>query len=55
MTKVIAWLIKLAKKLSYIGENIRKIRQVKRISQADFASIFNLARPSVGRLRRGEV
>lgn len=44
---------KISKKLSYIGENIKKIRQVKRISQADFASLFNLARPSVGAYEEG--
>ncbi|MFY0601786.1 MAG: helix-turn-helix transcriptional regulator [Cyclobacteriaceae bacterium] len=44
---------KISKKLSYIGENIKKIRQVKRISQADFAGLFNLARPSVGAYEEG--
>ncbi|MBV6645016.1 MAG: helix-turn-helix domain-containing protein [Cyclobacteriaceae bacterium] len=44
---------KSSKKFSYIGENIKKIRQAKRISQADFAAIFNLARPSVGAYEEG--
>lgn len=43
----------ISKKLSYIGENIKKIRQVKRISQAAFASNFNLARPSIGAYEEG--
>jgi transcriptional regulator with XRE-family HTH domain len=34
--------------MSYIGKNIRKIRTIKKLSQSDFAKIFNLARPSVG-------
>lgn len=34
--------------MSIIGKNIRKIRTVKKFSQAAFAEIFNLARPSVG-------
>lgn len=34
--------------MSSIGKNIRKIRTVKKLSQAAFAEIFNLARPSVG-------
>jgi len=34
--------------MSSIGKNIRKIRIVKKLSQAAFAEIFNLARPSVG-------
>ena len=39
---------KISKSFSKIGENIKLIRQVKKISQAEFASLFNLARPSVG-------
>jgi transcriptional regulator with XRE-family HTH domain len=39
--------------MSFIGKNIRKIRAVKKLSQADFASIFNLARPSVGAYEEG--
>lgn len=34
--------------MSTIGKNIRKIRTVKKLSQASFAELFNLARPSVG-------
>ncbi|MEQ8241124.1 MAG: helix-turn-helix transcriptional regulator [Cyclobacteriaceae bacterium] len=43
----------ISKKLSFIGENIKKIRQTKRISQAEFASLFNLARPSIGAYEEG--
>ncbi len=43
----------ISKKLSFIGENIKKIRQVKRISQAEFSSLFNLARPSIGAYEEG--
>ena len=39
--------------LSYIGENIKKIRQAKKLSQADFSKIFNLARASVGAYEEG--
>ncbi len=39
--------------LSYVGENIKKIRQAKKLSQADFAKIFNLARASVGAYEEG--
>jgi transcriptional regulator with XRE-family HTH domain len=34
--------------MSFIGRNIKKIRIVKKMSQAAFAELFNLARPSVG-------
>ncbi len=34
--------------MTVIGKNIRKIRTVKKLSQAAFAEIFHLARPSVG-------
>ncbi|MCK5699873.1 MAG: helix-turn-helix transcriptional regulator, partial [Cyclobacteriaceae bacterium] len=34
--------------MSSIGKNIKKIRTVKKLSQAAFAEIFSLARPSVG-------
>ena len=34
--------------MSIVGKNIRKIRSVKKLSQASFAEIFSLARPSVG-------
>lgn len=39
--------------MSHIGKNIRKIRTVKKLSQADFAALFNLARPSVGAYEEG--
>lgn len=39
--------------MSKIGKNIRKIRFVKQLSQAGFAQIFNLARPSVGAYEEG--
>ncbi len=44
---------KISKKFSFVGENIKKIRQAKKISQADFAKLFNLARPSVGAYEEG--
>ncbi|WP_422361402.1 helix-turn-helix domain-containing protein [Reichenbachiella sp.] len=43
----------ISKKLSQIGSNIKKIRQVKKMSQADFSNLFNLARPSVGAYEEG--
>jgi len=43
----------ISKNFSRIGTNIRKIRQAKKISQADFAQLFNLARPSVGAYEEG--
>jgi transcriptional regulator with XRE-family HTH domain len=39
--------------MSKIGKNIRKIRVIKQLSQASFAQIFNLARPSVGAYEEG--
>ncbi|QCK16851.1 helix-turn-helix domain-containing protein [Mangrovivirga cuniculi] len=39
--------------MSYIGKNIKKIRVVKKMSQADFAQIFDIARPSVGAYEEG--
>lgn len=39
--------------LSYVGENIKKIRQAKKLSQADFSKIFNLARASIGAYEEG--
>lgn len=39
--------------LSFVGENIKKIRQAKKLSQADFAKVFNLARASVGAYEEG--
>jgi transcriptional regulator with XRE-family HTH domain len=44
---------KISKNFSRIGENIKKIRQAKKLSQADFAELFNLARPSVGAYEEG--
>jgi transcriptional regulator with XRE-family HTH domain len=43
----------ISKNFSRIGENIKKIRQAKKLSQADFAELFNLARPSVGAYEEG--
>ncbi len=39
--------------MSFIGKNIKKIRTVKKLSQAQFAELFNLARPSVGAYEEG--
>ncbi len=39
--------------MSKIGKNIKKIRSVKKMSQADFAQLFHLARPSVGAYEEG--
>lgn len=39
--------------MTVIGKNVRKIRTVKKLSQAAFAEIFNLARPSVGAYEEG--
>ena len=39
--------------MSYIGKNIKKIRTVKKMSQAEFANTFDLARPSVGAYEEG--
>ena len=39
--------------MSNIGKNIKKIRAVKKLSQAKFAELFNLARPSVGAYEEG--
>jgi transcriptional regulator with XRE-family HTH domain len=39
--------------MSFIGKNIKKIRTVKKLSQAAFAELFNLARPSVGAYEEG--
>jgi len=54
-THLIAKSFRLAQKsskysstMSVIGKNIKKIRVVKKLSQAAFAEIFHLARPSVG-------
>ncbi|MFC6999028.1 XRE family transcriptional regulator [Rufibacter roseus] len=39
--------------MSSIGKNIKKIRTVKNLSQAAFAQLFDLARPSVGAYEEG--
>ena len=39
--------------MSFIGKNIKKIRTIKKLSQAEFAKKFNLARPSVGAYEEG--
>lgn len=39
--------------MSHIGKNIKRIRTVRKLSQADFAKLFNLARPSVGAYEEG--
>ncbi|MDB5267080.1 MAG: hypothetical protein JWP58_120 [Hymenobacter sp.] len=39
--------------MSNVGKNIRKIRTVKKLSQATFAELFGLARPSVGAYEEG--
>jgi transcriptional regulator with XRE-family HTH domain len=39
--------------MTYIGKNIKKIRTVKNLSQAAFAHLFHLARPSVGAYEEG--
>jgi transcriptional regulator with XRE-family HTH domain len=39
--------------MSYIGKNIKRIRAVKKLSQASFAELFALARPSVGAYEEG--
>ena len=44
---------KNSKKLSFVGENIRRIRQAKSISQAEFAALFGLGRPAVGAYEEG--
>ncbi|OEK06619.1 LexA family transcriptional regulator [Roseivirga misakiensis] len=39
--------------MSFIGQNIKRIRAVRNLSQAKFAELFNLARPSVGAYEEG--
>ena len=39
--------------MSLIGRNIRKLRTVKKLSQAAFAELFNLGRASVGAYEEG--
>ncbi|MFY0651946.1 MAG: LexA family transcriptional regulator [Cyclobacteriaceae bacterium] len=34
--------------MSFVGKNIKKIRSLKKISQSEFAKIFNLTRGSIG-------
>ncbi len=38
---------------SFAGQNIKKIRQAKNISQFEFAGLFGLSRPSVGAYEEG--
>lgn len=44
---------KNSRNFSFVGHNIKKIRQAKNISQSDFAALFSLARPSVGAYEEG--
>lgn len=39
--------------MSLIGKNIKKIRMVKKMSQAEFARLFSVARPSIGAYEEG--
>lgn len=39
--------------MSYFGANIRKIRTIKKLSQTDFAKLFELTRASVGAYEEG--
>lgn len=39
--------------MSTIGKNIKKIRSVKKLSQSDFADLFNISRASVGSYEEG--
>ncbi len=39
--------------MSNVGKNIRKLRTVKKLSQAAFAELFGLARPSIGAYEEG--
>lgn len=39
--------------MSNIGSNIKKLRTIKKLSQAEFAKIFDLARPSIGAYEEG--
>lgn len=39
--------------MSHIGQNIKRIRAVRKLSQAKFAELFSLARPSVGAYEEG--
>ena len=44
---------KSSRTFSFVGHNIKKIRQAKNISQSDFAALFDLSRPSVGAYEEG--
>ncbi|MEM6830438.1 MAG: LexA family transcriptional regulator [Bacteroidota bacterium] len=44
---------KISRHFSFIGQNIKKIREAKNISQSEFAKLFNLARPSIGAYEEG--
>jgi len=44
---------KNSRNFSFVGQNIKKIRQAKHISQSDFAALFDLSRPSVGAYEEG--
>ncbi len=44
---------KSSKNFSFIGDNIKKIRMAKNISQAEFANLFELSRASVGAYEEG--
>ncbi len=39
--------------MSHIGNNIRKIRGVKKLNQSDFADLFNLKRGAIGAYEEG--
>ncbi|MCU4175154.1 helix-turn-helix domain-containing protein [Carboxylicivirga sp. N1Y90] len=39
--------------MSFFGKNIRKIRSIRKISQTEFANIFDLSRASVGSYEEG--
>lgn len=39
--------------MTHIGQNIKKIRSAKKLSQTDFATIFSLSRGSVGAYEEG--
>ncbi len=42
-----------SRNFSYVGQNIRKIRLAKNISQSEFAALFQLSRPTVGAYEEG--
>jgi len=39
--------------MSYFGQNIRKIRIVKKLTQTEFAELFELSRTAVGSYEEG--